>query len=99
MSFFSYYLEVLLQEYVGAASFNVALFSGKSSFTEAQTDDAVNEVQNIIGEYDVFDDEYVGCCLLVTPRFYISVFILGFLFPVPWVEIPASVCTESNQFY
>ncbi|XP_011607160.2 fibrocystin-L isoform X2 [Takifugu rubripes] len=54
-----YYLEILHQEFVGAASVNVALFREKSSFTEAQTDDAVNEVQNIIAEYDVFDDEYV----------------------------------------
>lgn len=58
--FFSYYLEILHQEFWGAASFNVALFSEKSSFTEAQTDDAVNEVQNIVAQYDVFDDEYVG---------------------------------------
>lgn len=58
--FFSYYLEILHQEFWGAASVNVALFRGKSSFTEAQADDAVNEVQNIIAQYDVFIDEYVG---------------------------------------
>lgn len=59
--FLSYYLEILHQEFRGAASFNVALFREKSSFTEAQTDDAVNEVQNIVAQYDVFSDEYVGC--------------------------------------
>lgn len=59
--FFSYYLEILHQEFLGAASVNLALFSEKSSFTEAQTDDAVNEVQNIVAQYDVFNDEYVGC--------------------------------------
>lgn len=47
---------------MGAASVNVALYREKSSLTEAQTDDAVNEVQNIIAEYDVFDDEHVSCC-------------------------------------
>lgn len=59
--FFSYYLEILHQQFWGASSINVALFSEKSSFTEAQTNDAVNEVQNIIAQYDVFSDEYVGC--------------------------------------
>uniref|UniRef100_H3CIT5 PKHD1 like 1, tandem duplicate 1 n=1 Tax=Tetraodon nigroviridis TaxID=99883 RepID=H3CIT5_TETNG len=54
-----YYLEILHQEFWGAASFNVGLFSEKSSFTETQTDDAVNEVQDIVAQYDVFDDEYV----------------------------------------
>lgn len=57
--FFSYYLELLQQEYAGAASFNIAMFKEKSSFTEDQTDDAVNEVQNIVAEYDVFNEEYV----------------------------------------
>ncbi|XP_050924319.1 LOW QUALITY PROTEIN: PKHD1 like 1, tandem duplicate 1 [Lates calcarifer] len=54
-----YYVEILHQEYGGAAHFNLALFQGESSFTEDQTDDAVNEVQNIVAEYDVFDEEQV----------------------------------------
>lgn len=56
----SYYLEILHQEYGGAASVNLALFKEKSSFTEDQTNDAVNEVQNIVAEYDVYDEEQVG---------------------------------------
>lgn len=58
--FCSYYLEILHQEYTGAASFNMALFKGESSFTEDQTDDAVNEIQTIVADYDVFDEEQVG---------------------------------------
>lgn len=37
----------------------MALFKEESSFTEDQTDDAVNEVQNIVADYDVFDEEQV----------------------------------------
>ncbi|XP_042362122.1 fibrocystin-L-like [Plectropomus leopardus] len=55
----AYYFEILHQEYGGAASVNMALFQGESSFTEAQTDDAVNEIQAIIAEYDVFDETQV----------------------------------------
>ncbi|XP_044027924.1 LOW QUALITY PROTEIN: PKHD1 like 1, tandem duplicate 1 [Siniperca chuatsi] len=54
-----YYLEILHQEYNGVASVNLALFQEESSFTEDQTDDAVNEVQYIVAEYDVFDEEQV----------------------------------------
>uniref|UniRef100_A0A8C4EZ61 PKHD1 like 1, tandem duplicate 2 n=1 Tax=Dicentrarchus labrax TaxID=13489 RepID=A0A8C4EZ61_DICLA len=54
-----YYLEILHQEYGGQARVNVALFKGESPFTEDQTDDAVNEVQNIVIEYEVFDEELV----------------------------------------
>nr|XP_046273956.1 PKHD1 like 1, tandem duplicate 1 [Scatophagus argus] len=54
-----YYLELLHQEYGGAATFNIALFKEESSFTEEQTDDAVNEVQHIVADYDVFDEEQV----------------------------------------
>uniref|UniRef100_A0A3Q3X6F5 Uncharacterized protein n=1 Tax=Mola mola TaxID=94237 RepID=A0A3Q3X6F5_MOLML len=52
-----YYLEVLHQEYGVVGSINIALFKEKSSFTKDQTDDAVNEVQNIDATYDVFDEE------------------------------------------
>lgn len=61
--FCSYYLEILHQEYSGAASINIALFNPESSFTEDQTDDAVNEVQHIVAKYDVFDEEQVCGCL------------------------------------
>uniref|UniRef100_A0A3Q3WJ25 PA14 domain-containing protein n=1 Tax=Mola mola TaxID=94237 RepID=A0A3Q3WJ25_MOLML len=54
-----YYLEVLHQEYGVVGSINIALFKEKSSFTKDQTDDAVNEVQNIDATYDVFDEEQV----------------------------------------
>ncbi|XP_035537797.1 PKHD1 like 1, tandem duplicate 1 [Morone saxatilis] len=52
-----YYLEILHQEYGGKGHVNIALFKGESPFTEDQTDDAVNEVQNIVIEYEVFDEE------------------------------------------
>uniref|UniRef100_A0A669C1W9 PKHD1 like 1, tandem duplicate 1 n=1 Tax=Oreochromis niloticus TaxID=8128 RepID=A0A669C1W9_ORENI len=54
-----YYMEILQQEYGGAATINFGLFQGESSYTEDQTDDAVNEVQNIVADYDVFDEEQV----------------------------------------
>ncbi|KAM8840499.1 PKHD1 like 1, tandem duplicate 1 isoform 3-T3 [Spinachia spinachia] len=54
-----YYMEILHQEYTSGASVNVALFSEQSTFTKNQTDDAVNEVQNIVAEYDVYDEEQV----------------------------------------
>uniref|UniRef100_A0A8C2XFR8 PKHD1 like 1, tandem duplicate 2 n=1 Tax=Cyclopterus lumpus TaxID=8103 RepID=A0A8C2XFR8_CYCLU len=54
-----YYMEILHQEYGNLASLNVALFQEESPFTEDQTDDAVNEVQNIVAKYDVFDEEQV----------------------------------------
>uniref|UniRef100_A0A3Q2VVI1 PKHD1 like 1, tandem duplicate 2 n=1 Tax=Haplochromis burtoni TaxID=8153 RepID=A0A3Q2VVI1_HAPBU len=54
-----YYMEILQQEYGGAATINLGLFQGESSYTEDQTDDAVNEVQDIGADYDVFDEEQV----------------------------------------
>uniref|UniRef100_A0A3Q4MXJ0 PA14 domain-containing protein n=1 Tax=Neolamprologus brichardi TaxID=32507 RepID=A0A3Q4MXJ0_NEOBR len=54
-----YYMEILQQEYAGAATINLGLFQGESSYTEDQTDDAVNEVQDIGADYDVFDEEQV----------------------------------------
>uniref|UniRef100_A0A3Q1GNU6 PA14 domain-containing protein n=1 Tax=Acanthochromis polyacanthus TaxID=80966 RepID=A0A3Q1GNU6_9TELE len=55
----AYYIEVLQQEYTGKAGLNIALFREESSFTEEQTDDAVNEVQEIVAKYDFFDEEQV----------------------------------------
>lgn len=55
----SYYIEILLQENAGVSFVNIGLFHKESTFTEDQTDDAVNEVQNIVAEYDVFDEEQV----------------------------------------
>uniref|UniRef100_A0A3B4ZTG5 PKHD1 like 1 n=1 Tax=Stegastes partitus TaxID=144197 RepID=A0A3B4ZTG5_9TELE len=52
-----YYIEVLQQDYGGKARVNIALYREESSFTEEQTDDAVNEVQQIVADYDVFDEE------------------------------------------
>ncbi|XP_033493349.2 PKHD1 like 1, tandem duplicate 1 [Epinephelus lanceolatus] len=54
-----YYIEILQQEYGGAASLNVGLFQGESSFTEDLTYHAINEVQNIVAEYDVYDETQV----------------------------------------
>lgn len=56
---FRYYMEILQQEYGGAATINLGLFQGESSYTEDQTADAVNEVQDIGADYDVFDEEQV----------------------------------------
>lgn len=55
----AYYMELLHQEYGGANFASIGLFKGESSFTEDQTDDAVNEVQHIQADYDVFDEEQV----------------------------------------
>lgn len=55
----SYYIEILLQENAGASFVNIGLFHEESAFTEDQTDDAVNEVQNIVAEYEIFDEEQV----------------------------------------
>ncbi|XP_058475058.1 PKHD1 like 1, tandem duplicate 1 [Solea solea] len=52
-----YYIEMLHQEGGGVGSINIALFSKDGTYTEAQTKDAVNEVQSIEAEYDVFDEE------------------------------------------
>lgn len=57
--FCSYYLEILHQNYGGPANLNVAVFQGESSFTEAQTNDAVNEIQVLVADYEVFDEEQV----------------------------------------
>ncbi|XP_029369318.1 PKHD1 like 1, tandem duplicate 1 isoform X2 [Echeneis naucrates] len=54
-----YYMEILQQDYGGPGTVNVGLFQEKSSFTQDQADDAVNEVQNIVAKYDVFDEEQV----------------------------------------
>lgn len=50
---------MLHQDYGGPASFKIALFKGESSYTKTQSDDAVNEEQNLIAEYDIFDEEQV----------------------------------------
>ncbi|KAM8882915.1 PKHD1 like 1, tandem duplicate 1 [Synchiropus picturatus] len=49
------YMEYLQQEYGGLAHINLGVFATKSSFTEAQSDDAENEIQQIVGKYDVSD--------------------------------------------
>ncbi|XP_034748677.1 fibrocystin-L-like [Etheostoma cragini] len=54
-----YYIEILHQGYGSAASVNLAIFQGDSSFTEDKADGAVNEVQDIEVKYDVFDEEQV----------------------------------------
>uniref|UniRef100_A0A3Q2Z1Q4 PKHD1 like 1, tandem duplicate 1 n=1 Tax=Hippocampus comes TaxID=109280 RepID=A0A3Q2Z1Q4_HIPCM len=52
-----YYIEILQQEYRGVAGINLAMFRAESPFTEAQTNDAVNEVQHILVEYEAFDEK------------------------------------------
>ncbi|KAK5613452.1 hypothetical protein CRENBAI_021424 [Crenichthys baileyi] len=54
-----YYLELLQQEYYGLSHINIALFQEESSFTADQSDDAVNEIQDIVAAYEVFDEEQV----------------------------------------
>ncbi|XP_053190049.1 fibrocystin-L-like [Scomber japonicus] len=53
----AYYMEILHEEYGGAANLRLGLFREDSSFTKDQTDDAVNEGQNIILEYEAFNEE------------------------------------------
>ena len=52
-------MEILHEEYGGAANLRLGLFQEDSSFTKDQTDDAVNEGQNIILEYEAFNEEQV----------------------------------------
>lgn len=52
-------MEILHQQYGGPSSINLGLFQKESTFTEDQTNDAVNEVQNINGVYDVSDEKQV----------------------------------------
>lgn len=59
LCFCSYYLDVLHQDYGGPGSFKIAVFKGESPYTDTQTDDARNEQQNIIADYDVFDEAQV----------------------------------------
>ncbi|KAM6899772.1 PKHD1 like 1, tandem duplicate 1 [Xenentodon cancila] len=54
-----YYMEVLHQEYTIKAYINIGLFQEESPFTKEQTNDAVNEVQDIVAEYEAFDEEQV----------------------------------------
>ncbi|KAM9824037.1 PKHD1 like 1, tandem duplicate 1 [Neosynchiropus ocellatus] len=49
------YLEYLQQEYSGLAHINIGVFATKSPFTESQSDDAENEIQQIVGKYDLSD--------------------------------------------
>ncbi|XP_057684607.1 fibrocystin-L-like [Corythoichthys intestinalis] len=55
----AYYIEFLHQEYYGDAGINLAMFRTGSPFTEQQTPDAVNEVQHVLVDYEVFDEEQV----------------------------------------
>uniref|UniRef100_A0A8C1B8X1 PKHD1 like 1, tandem duplicate 2 n=1 Tax=Cyprinus carpio carpio TaxID=630221 RepID=A0A8C1B8X1_CYPCA len=54
-----YYIEILVQEYAGAASVDVAFFKEISPFTAQQTIDAVNEKQQISAYYDVLPEKQV----------------------------------------
>ncbi|XP_043073568.1 PKHD1 like 1, tandem duplicate 1 [Puntigrus tetrazona] len=54
-----YYIEILVQEYAGAASVDVAFFKEISPFTAQQTVDAVNEKQQINAYYDVLPEKQV----------------------------------------
>ena len=55
----SYYMEVLHQDYGGLGGLRLGLFTGQSAFTADQSDDAVNEVQQIVADHDVEDEEQV----------------------------------------
>uniref|UniRef100_A0A3B4AFD8 Uncharacterized protein n=1 Tax=Periophthalmus magnuspinnatus TaxID=409849 RepID=A0A3B4AFD8_9GOBI len=54
-----YYIEFIQQEYRGAALVSLAMFTEKSSYTEAQTSNAKNEIQKLIAEYEVHDETQV----------------------------------------
>ncbi|XP_042290990.1 PKHD1 like 1, tandem duplicate 1 [Thunnus maccoyii] len=55
----AYYMEILHQEYGGKAGIRMGLFRGDTTFTKDQTDDAVNEMQTIVADYEVYDEEQV----------------------------------------
>lgn len=55
----SYYMEILMQQWNGPSGMKVGMFTGRSSFTEEQSDDAVNEVQVIVARHDVNDETLV----------------------------------------
>ena len=55
-------MEMLHHEYAGAASINIAMFKEESPFTADQTNDAVNEAQYIVAQYQVFNEEQVCSC-------------------------------------
>ncbi|KAM6958720.1 PKHD1 like 1, tandem duplicate 1 [Aplochiton taeniatus] len=48
-----YYIELLQQQWRGGAFVDMGFFRGESTFTEGQTNDAVNEKQAIVAEYEV----------------------------------------------
>ncbi|XP_016299954.1 fibrocystin-L-like [Sinocyclocheilus anshuiensis] len=54
-----YYIEILVQEYAGAASVDVAFFKEISPFTAQQTTESVNEKQQINAYYDILPEEQV----------------------------------------
>ncbi|KAJ3609756.1 hypothetical protein NHX12_024267 [Muraenolepis orangiensis] len=55
----AYYMEVLMLQWKGAAGVRLGMFTGQSTFTADQSDDAVNEVQYIVADYDVEDEKQV----------------------------------------
>lgn len=57
---YRYYIEILVQDYAGAASVDVAFFKEISPFTAQQTIDAVNEKQQISAYYDVLPEKQVS---------------------------------------
>lgn len=54
-----YYIEFLMQEYSGLSSVTLAMYEEDSSFTETQTSNAINEVQTLVADYEVYDEEQV----------------------------------------
>jgi len=57
---YRYYIEILVQEYGGAASVDVAFFKEISPFTAQQTIEAVNERQQINAYYNVAPEKQVS---------------------------------------
>lgn len=70
-----YYIEVLHQEWGGAASIDVGLYKEKSTFTAQQSDDAVNEIQVINASYDVLNEIQVSHRINKLIVFYSLIFI------------------------
>lgn len=50
---------MLHQDYGGPDSLRIAVFKGESPYTRTQTDDAQNEEQTIVADYDVLDETQV----------------------------------------
>ncbi|CAL8293184.1 unnamed protein product [Merluccius merluccius] len=55
----AYYMEMIMQQWGGPSAMRVGMYTGDSLFTADQSDDAVNEQQNIVIDYNVTAEKQV----------------------------------------